>query len=220
MPSNDLQDQQFFWLLRELNTYSGTGRLFSYLSEHFCILDHEGYQQHILRFINAGRCPAIDEASFLKWAKRKIDQHAEMLLPFVLADRLKHQNGRLTVSDVQNIVALHGKQRKDTVAFPRTIQNGNVALLEVPNADSILKVPACPDSDNSALNFLPILQLLWPWHERNGKIYKHCSRQTKAGVWTPYRLGLHELFCDFLAGRSGSVAITSFIVKTAIGWTG
>lgn len=196
--SKELISQQIDWLFQTLNDFSGSGELTHYLQSHFQFADIDDLQMRVIRAIRSGKCPAQTKPQFVRWAKRLVDRTGESLLPFLLANRTKQQRGKLSLSDVIGIAALHNHTRKGAAPFPSTVQNGNTALIDL--GSGILKVPACPDSDDPIENFLPILQLLWPFHIRGGKVFKHVDRQLyRSGQWhsQPYRLPLHRLFLSF-----------------------
>lgn len=192
-------DKQFNWLLQTLNDFDGSGELAKYLGNKFVVCDHDILTGYLVNSIRRGHCPAATKPQFIRWAKRQCDRHADTLLPFFLAKRIKEQNGKLTVADVLHIASLHGKVQKDTPCFPRTIVNGDTALIDVERG--VLKVPALADSDDPAQNFLPILERLWPFHERDGQIVKSCSRELHSTRrLVPFRIPLHTLFVAFAYG--------------------
>jgi len=195
--TSDKQDRQIGWLLQTLNDFNGSGEVGKYL-DGFVVTDHDSLVSRLVHAIRRSKCPALIKPQFIAWCKRQIDQHADALIPFFLAKRIKEQNGRITIRDVFNIVALHGKVRKGTACFPRTIINGDVALIDT--GKEVLKIPACPDSDDPAENFLPVLELLWPWHERQGIVVKSSSREV-SGRSSPIRIPLHQLFVAFQYGN-------------------
>ena len=198
-----LIDQQVSWVLQGLNSYSGSGEIARHL-EDFPIMDRESLTSHLVHSIRSGKCPAKTKLQFVRWALRQIDRQADALLPFAIAKRIREQGRNLTVRDVLDIAAVHGTHNGGS--FPRTIQNGNIALVDT--GKGVLKIPACPDSDDPAQNFLPILQLLWPWHERGGKLYKHSTRQSYAsGRWLAYRLPLHRVYAAFASGADSDEPI-------------
>jgi hypothetical protein len=198
-------DSQFNWLFQGLNSASGSGEITKYL-EQFVASDHELLTNQLVSAIRRGRCPAQSKPQFVRWCKRQIDEHADSLIPHFLAKRIKESNGRLTVSDVMHIAALHGKQRKGTACFPRMILNGNVALVDT--GKNILKVPAKADSDDPVENFLPILELLWPWNDHEGQIQKYSSRKSySTGQLIPCRISLHRLFVAFCYGNWSDEAV-------------
>lgn len=192
-------DEQFDWLLQGLNDDSGSGEIADHLQQ-YVVADHSLLINRIVNAIRRGKCPAISKSQFVRWCKRQIEQQADSLLPFFLATRIKEANGRLSLADVFNIARVHGRIRKGTQLFPRTIINGDIALIDV--GSGVLKVPAKADSDNPEENFLPILELLWPWAVRAGRVEKHVSRQSfSTGRVIPSRLPLHRLFLDFAHGN-------------------
>jgi hypothetical protein len=197
MVTDDLYGQQTNWLLQAFNDLPGQvgcGLLARYINDHFSVVDAHDLRAYVTRKVVRRKCNARTKKQFNAWAKRQIDRRAEGMMAHWIADIRKRKTGKITVADILQYAHLHGRKRQGTGLFPRYVQNGNFALIDM--GKDILKVPACADSDDPALNFLPVLQVLWPFHFRSGQLFKNSFKIEPDGR-TPKRISLHRLFLSF-----------------------
>src|SRR6185312_12535788 len=127
----------------------------------------------------------------------------------------------LEIEDVLNVIDLHGPIRKGIKPFPSVIPQGDIAWVDM--GKGILQVPACPDSDDPLRNFLPVLQRLWPFHLKRGKLYKSSSESDHLeGGRRATDLPLHHVYMWFkypLLGV-GDIDCTRARNNDFLDWTG